>query len=230
MAIAFTMSRVNGTIPRFLLPQLTWKATIPQIPELRPSQLGRISPMPPNHHHQAATARSISSSSRALVVWHHSRSHRFKPGLSSLIKLPARLSSGLPFCPFSGPPSGPASSSHSSLLSSYASLSTSFPVFSESKNTQSSTRRRYFSTTSPRPRDHHFDTLKCVQRLKADGFSEEQAKAMMLVLSDVIEESIQNLTRTMVLREGSYLFLDLPRRAVLLSSLSNLAGHRRRPQ
>lgn len=52
-------------------------------------------------------------------------------------------------------------------------------------------------------RDHHFDTLKCVQRLKAEGFSEEQAKAMMLVLSDVIEESIQNLTRTMVLREGS---------------------------
>ena len=51
-------------------------------------------------------------------------------------------------------------------------------------------------------RDHHFDTLKFVQRLKDEGFSEEQSKAMMLVLSDVIEESIQNLTRTMVLREG----------------------------
>lgn len=52
-------------------------------------------------------------------------------------------------------------------------------------------------------RDHHFDTLKIVQRLKEEGFSEEQAVAMMRVLNDVIEESIQNLTRTMVLREGS---------------------------
>lgn len=61
--------------------------------------------------------------------------------------------------------------------------------------------RREFAATSPRPRDHHFDTLKFVQRLKDDGFTEEQAVAMMKVLSDVIEESIQNLTRTMVLRE-----------------------------
>ena len=53
-----------------------------------------------------------------------------------------------------------------------------------------------------RQRDHHFDTLKFVQRLRSEGFSEEQSKAMMLVLSDVIEESIQNLTRTMVLKEG----------------------------
>ena len=64
---------------------------------------------------------------------------------------------------------------------------------------------RCFSTTSILSRDHHFDTLKFVQRLKDEGFSEEQSKAMMLVLSDVIEESIQNLTRTMVLREGLYL-------------------------
>jgi hypothetical protein len=60
---------------------------------------------------------------------------------------------------------------------------------------------RAFSATPPRPKDHHFDTLKFVQRLEAEGFSEEQAVAMMQVLSDVIEESIQNLTRTMVLRE-----------------------------
>ncbi|KAK3677507.1 Protein fmp32, mitochondrial [Recurvomyces mirabilis] len=60
---------------------------------------------------------------------------------------------------------------------------------------------RIFTTTSPRPRDHHFDTLKFVQRLRTEGFTEPQAVAMMRVLSDVIEESIQNLTRTMVLRE-----------------------------
>ncbi|KAJ5944878.1 hypothetical protein N7516_005046 [Penicillium verrucosum] len=54
-----------------------------------------------------------------------------------------------------------------------------------------------------RPRDHHFDTLKFVKRLQAEGFSEEQSVAMMRVLNDIIQESIQNLTRTMVLREDS---------------------------
>jgi hypothetical protein len=62
--------------------------------------------------------------------------------------------------------------------------------------------RRAFHASAPRERDHHFDTLKFVQRLKDEGFSEEQAVAMMRVLNDVIQESIQNLTRTMVLREG----------------------------
>ena len=62
--------------------------------------------------------------------------------------------------------------------------------------------RRPFHSSKALYRDHHFDTLKFVQRLKDEGVSEEQAKAMMRVLSDVIEESIQNLTRTMVLREG----------------------------
>ncbi|KAH7401826.1 hypothetical protein DE146DRAFT_442253 [Phaeosphaeria sp. MPI-PUGE-AT-0046c] len=60
---------------------------------------------------------------------------------------------------------------------------------------------RHFSATTPQLRDHHFDTLKFVQRLKDEGFTEEQAEGMMRVLGDVIEESIQNLTRTMVLRE-----------------------------
>ncbi|KAF2764463.1 DUF1640-domain-containing protein [Teratosphaeria nubilosa] len=60
---------------------------------------------------------------------------------------------------------------------------------------------RAFSTTPHPRRDHHFDTLKFVTRLQAEGFTEAQAVAMMRVLSDVVEESIQNLTRTMVLRE-----------------------------
>lgn len=47
---------------------------------------------------------------------------------------------------------------------------------------------RNFSATAPVTRDHHFDTLKFVQRLKDEGFTEEQAEAMMRVLSDVIEE------------------------------------------
>jgi len=60
---------------------------------------------------------------------------------------------------------------------------------------------RAFHATPRQSRDHHFDTLKFVQRLQDEGFTEPQAVAMMKVLSDVIEESIQNLTRTMVLRE-----------------------------
>ena len=63
--------------------------------------------------------------------------------------------------------------------------------------------KRVFSSTAVQMKDHHFDTLKFVQRLKGEGFSEEQAVAMMRVLNDVIEESIQNLTRTMVLKEDA---------------------------
>jgi len=62
---------------------------------------------------------------------------------------------------------------------------------------------RAFTATAQRPRDHHFDTLKFIQRLQDEGFSEAQAISLMRVLSDVIEESIQNLTRTMVLREDA---------------------------
>ncbi|KAJ5083815.1 hypothetical protein N7456_013242 [Penicillium angulare] len=63
--------------------------------------------------------------------------------------------------------------------------------------------QRAFHATPVRADDHHFDTLKFVKRLQDEGFSEEQAVAMMRVLNDIIQESIQNLTRTMVLREDS---------------------------
>jgi hypothetical protein len=53
--------------------------------------------------------------------------------------------------------------------------------------------RRAFSAAPARHRDHHFDTLKFVQRLKAEGFTEEQAEAMMKLLSDVIEERCEQL-------------------------------------
>ncbi|PWW76151.1 DUF1640-domain-containing protein [Tuber magnatum] len=60
---------------------------------------------------------------------------------------------------------------------------------------------REFHVNVRKLRDHHFDTLKFVQRLQEEGFSEEQSVALMRAMSDVIEESIQNLTRTMVLKE-----------------------------
>ncbi len=172
------MNPVNGTIPRFLLPKLTWNGIIPE--------------------HQTAAVRSLSTS-------HHCR----------LLAIRRKF----PFEPFHAPssaPSGPIisdpDSSRRSYWRTYSASSSSFLVmpllprstlsFASSFNNKTQIMRRSFSTTPLLLRDHHFDTLKCVQRLKAEGFSEEQAKAMMLVLSDVIEESIQNLTRTMVLREG----------------------------
>ncbi|EEQ34401.1 Protein fmp32, mitochondrial [Microsporum canis] len=63
--------------------------------------------------------------------------------------------------------------------------------------------RRAFHETAVKRKDHHFDTLKVVQRLKNEGFSEEQAVALMKVMTDVIEESMQNLTRAMVSREDA---------------------------
>jgi hypothetical protein len=53
--------------------------------------------------------------------------------------------------------------------------------------------QRNFSATAPQSKDHHFDTLKFVQRLKEEGFTEEQAEGMMRVLSDVIEERYMQL-------------------------------------
>jgi predicted DsbA family dithiol-disulfide isomerase len=50
--------------------------------------------------------------------------------------------------------------------------------------------RRAFHATARQARDHHFDTLKFVQRLQEEGFTEAQAVAMMKVLSDVIEERL----------------------------------------
>jgi hypothetical protein len=55
--------------------------------------------------------------------------------------------------------------------------------------------QRCFSATACQSRDHHFDTLKFVQRLKDEGFTTEQAEAMMRVLSDVIEERLALASR-----------------------------------
>lgn len=50
---------------------------------------------------------------------------------------------------------------------------------------------RSFSSTTQRARDHHFDTLKFVQRFRDEGFNEQQAVAMMNVLSNVVEERLE---------------------------------------
>jgi len=55
---------------------------------------------------------------------------------------------------------------------------------------ETAAQRRAFHATARQARDHHFDTLKFVQRLQEEGFTEPQAVAMMKVLSDVIEERL----------------------------------------
>lgn len=152
------MSRTTSAtaIPRFLLPQLTWKS-----PSLRPPTV--------------AVSKSFQAGARPF---HHDTPPRV---ISSLASARSRYD-----------------------LSTWKSLS--FPprfVVSPFLPSPSSSTRKPFSTTRRLARDHHFDTLKFVQHLQDEGFSEDQARAVMLVLSEVIEESIQNLTRTMVLREGT---------------------------
>ena len=63
-------------------------------------------------------------------------------------------------------------------------------VFSRSRSSilQNPAHRRAFHATARQCRDHHFDTLKFVQRLQEEGFTEAQSVAMMKVLSDVIQE------------------------------------------
>ncbi|QPH18884.1 hypothetical protein C2857_004001 [Epichloe festucae Fl1] len=127
-------------LPRFLLPRLSWSASLSASRAARPSTV-------------------LSGGGNTASRWHHSLTT-------------ARF--------------------HEEANPRRRSASQRSPVLS-----------RAFHTTAQRQRDHHFDTLKFVKRLQGEGFTEEQSVAMMKVLNDVIEESIQNLTRTMVLREDS---------------------------
>ncbi|KAL9052528.1 MAG: hypothetical protein Q9162_005331 [Coniocarpon cinnabarinum] len=77
------------------------------------------------------------------------------------------------------------------------------PVIPKKSNVQPQKAVRAMSSAPPLRKDHHFDTLKFTQRLREEGLSEPQAEALMKVLSAVLEESIQNLTRTMVPREDA---------------------------
>ena len=50
-------------------------------------------------------------------------------------------------------------------------------------------------------RRHHFDTLKLVKRLEADGLTPEQSQGVLSALKDTIEESLKGATINMVTRE-----------------------------
>lgn len=216
------MNSVTGTIPPFLLPRLTWNGIIPKH-QTAAAARGFLSTSSPGGHHCRFLSTICRKSPFAFGPFIHAPSSAAPSG-------PIIISDHHPdYSSFRRPyywrRTYSASASSSSFLVMPLRLlllplppprSTLTFASTFNYNRTQSMRRRPFSTTPLLLRDHHFDTLKCVQRLKAEGFSEKQAKAMMLVLSDVIEESIQNLTRTMVLREGlnppfpsSFLFLPI---------------------
>jgi Protein of unknown function (DUF1640) len=172
--------------PRYLLPRLTWNGT-PRITitAVQGAPLSTIRPQGQHNHNNRADEYYLNSRKfhiSAEVVRNYSSS-------SSSSSSSSRFSSSSP--------------SRSSTNSGNSTPIRHNGVYVAAFNPA----RRAFHASAVMRRDHHFDTLKFVQRLKAEGFSEDQAVAMMKVLNDVIQESIQNLTRTMVLREGTYSFL-----------------------
>ena len=166
-------------IPQFLLPKLTWTSTpvkgaVSRLPSL-------AFPSPQRHSISSAHHPSLSLERRIAVPSATWRSH-----------FPITVSSGV----------SPPKRSRQSLQAQQADAS---PIRHNGIYVAAfRPARRAFSAAAVGRKAHHFDTLKFVQRLKGESFSEEQAVAMMRVLNDVIEESIQNLTRTMVLKEGEH--------------------------
>lgn len=127
---SLTTSRAAETLPRFLLPQLSWAKALPSS-----SRSALISSSRPQQPFPLTTTTNPSP---------HHRRHFHNAHLR------------------------PRQQSPSPILAS--------------------ARRHAFHATTRRQRDHHFDTLKFVQRLQEEGFTEEQSVAMMKVLNDVIEE------------------------------------------
>lgn len=127
------MANTMQTLPRFLLPRLSWTAPVGQ------------------PFAKATVAATQASSQRPWQPTMHSQS------MSTATRLPNSV------------PKTPVSVLQQPGL------------------------RRAFHASAPRRRDHHFDTLKFVQRLQSEGFTEEQSVAMMKVLNDVIQERYQAL-------------------------------------
>ncbi|KAJ5085658.1 hypothetical protein N7532_010429 [Penicillium argentinense] len=169
-------------VPRSLLPRLTWNSS-----SSRPSVTSTHHAVLATRHHQqhlqgwSPLNRQIQS---ANTPYQTSR------GISTSIRDP-RFASAVS----RRSSSNATSSSAQPLRNPVRHNGVYVAIFKSAK--------RAFHATPAQQRDHHFDTLKFVKRLQAEGFSEEQAVAMMRVLNDIIQESIQNLTRTMVLREDS---------------------------
>ncbi|CEJ54529.1 Putative DUF1640 domain protein [Penicillium brasilianum] len=170
-------------VPRSLLPRLTWNGTSSR-PSVTPSHCPALTKRPTNYSQGwSPINRQIHS-----LTTRHQSSRAFSTAIrDSHFAIPV---SPRPSAPTTSRPTG-----EQPLASPVRHNGVYVAAFKPAQ--------RAFHATPSRPRDHHFDTLRFVKRLQAEGFSEEQAVAMMRVLNDIIQESIQNLTRTMVLREDS---------------------------
>lgn len=162
--------------PRYLLPRLTWNGT-PRI-TITAIQGAPISTNRPQAHNNNRVDDYHAPSRKFNISTDPVRNHSLPSSIRFLSTTPSQ------------PPTTTNTSPSTPIRHNGVYVATFNPA------------RRAFHASAIMSRDHHFDTLKFVQRLKNEGFSEEQAVAMMKVLNDVIQESIQNLTRTMVLREG----------------------------
>ncbi|KAK9430057.1 hypothetical protein V1505DRAFT_372088 [Lipomyces doorenjongii] len=60
--------------------------------------------------------------------------------------------------------------------------------------------RRGFASSSPQF-DYHFDTLKFMQKLQSAGFEDDQSEAVLKALNEVITESVDSLSATLVRKE-----------------------------
>ncbi|KAF7712909.1 Uncharacterized protein PECH_002505 [Penicillium ucsense] len=171
-------------IPRSILPRLTWNSSSSR-PAVTPSHCAAIAKRPSYDHY----AQARSSFSRQT---HRNEIEAQYRAFSTAVQHPRRSSASL---------RRPSASAQTNLTPQQTVTS---PVRHNGVYVAAfKPAQRAFHATPSRPREHHFDTLRFVKRLQAEGFSEEQAVAMMRVLNDIIQESIQNLTRTMVLREDS---------------------------
>jgi hypothetical protein len=174
-------------VPRSLLPRLTWNGSSTRI-TVAPPQGNALSSLRPQHQQRIQNLSPVRQQLRSLSLYPH-QARSFLAASRDLS--PTTQVARCPSTSSSAPKNRPALEDlNNPIRYNGVYVATFKPA------------RRAFHASASLQREHHFDTLRFVQRLKDEGFSEEQAVAMMRVLNDVIQESIQHLTRTMVLREG----------------------------
>ncbi|KAL9623088.1 MAG: hypothetical protein Q9160_002602 [Pyrenula sp. 1 TL-2023] len=197
----------NQLVPRYLLPRLSW-SIVPQRPSTGHVAKAQTSLLPKSATSHSPRRASFSTL-QSFVHPNQAVRHSTSPRRPSPPPVPSPHSPKRDYVrsvsPTAPPPryNGVYASTFKPARSVFRNSSSSSAIHRRQLSPSLPLLHRPFSTTLPRPKDHHFDTLKFVTRLKDEGFSEEQATAMMRVLNDVIEESIQNLTRTMVLKEDA---------------------------
>ncbi|EAL88511.1 hypothetical protein KXW98_002348 [Aspergillus fumigatus] len=175
-------------VPRSLLPRLTWNGSSARI-TVAPPQGNPLSTLRSQPQQRIQNLSPVCPQLRSLSLYPHKA--RFFSAASRDFS-PATLVARSPSTSSSTPKNRPALEDlNNPIRYNGVYVATFKPA------------RRAFHASASLQREHHFDTLRFVQRLKDEGFSEAQAVAMMRVLNDVIQESIQHLTRTMVLREDT---------------------------